>query len=152
MGTLLLVNIIILIISVIIWFFLNRSSVRANRVVELLESIEEKHSRQIELLLSVIEYSTSTLSSEDKIIKDYFYEAKIISENLISSDGRLNEENIIKFAKLGNKYIEKEKLTNKNINDSIDLFTMLKNEKFSKLSKKEQDIANNLYKENVHFL
>ncbi len=37
-----IVYIILLIISIVFWFFLNRASVRADRVVELLEAIDKK--------------------------------------------------------------------------------------------------------------
>ncbi|NBJ36754.1 hypothetical protein GE191_24190 [Serratia fonticola] len=37
--------IISLVVSIAIWYFLNRASVRANRQIELLESIESKLSK-----------------------------------------------------------------------------------------------------------
>lgn len=83
---------------------------------------------------------------------DYFREAKLIGDNFISGDGKLNKSNIIKFAEYGNRYIESERLKGENIDDSIDLFTILKNEKFSTLSGNEKEVANKLYKDHITFL
>ncbi|MDF7224605.1 YebO family protein [Proteus mirabilis] len=148
-----IVYIILLIISIVFWFFLNRASVRADRVVELLEAIDKKNRRQVELLTSLLESSTIFLNDEEKeqLITDYFHEARLAAENLILSDGKLNEDNVIKFAKLGNKYIEKEQEKGKDVNDSIVSFTMLKNQKFSVLSPKDRKDANELYKSNINF-
>lgn len=148
-----IVYIILLIISIVFWFFLNRASVRADRVVELLEAIDKKNRRQVELLTSLLESSSITLSNEEKekLVIDYFREAQVIGDNILSSDGKLNESMIIKFAKFGNKYIERQKLQGDDISEAIDLFTMLKNEKFSLLPYKNKKIANELFKQNINF-
>lgn len=146
-----IVYIILLIISIVFWFFLNRASVRADRVVELLEAIDKKNRRQVELLTSLLESSSITLSNEEKLVIDYFREAQVIGDNIISSDGKLNESMIIKFAKYGNKYIERQKSQGDEISEAIDLFTMLKNEKFSLLPPKNKKIANELFKQNINF-
>ncbi|WP_424684342.1 YebO family protein, partial [Escherichia coli] len=103
--------IILLIISIVFWFFLNRASVRADRVVELLEAIDKKNRRQVELLTSLLESTSITLSNEEKekLVIDYFREAQVIGDNILSSDGKFNESMIINFAKFGNKYIERQK-------------------------------------------
>ncbi|QKJ48918.1 hypothetical protein G9394_10265 [Proteus vulgaris] len=148
-----IVYIILLIISIVFWFFLNRASVRADRVVELLEAIDKKNRRQVELLTSLLESSSITLSNEEKekLVIDYFREAQVIGDNILSSDGKLNESIIIKFARYGNKYIEKQKSQGDDISEAIDLFTMLKNEKFSLLPPKNKKIANELFKQNINF-
>lgn len=148
-----IVYIILLIISIVFWFFLNRASVRADRVVELLEAIDKKNRRQVELLTSLLESSSIALSNEEKesLVIDHFREAQVIGDNILSSDGKLNESMIIKFAKFGNKYIERQKLQGDDINEAIDLFTMLKNEKFSLLPYKNKKIANELFKQNINF-
>ncbi len=147
-------NVIIVLISILIWFFLNRASVRANRVVELLELIDKKNSKQIELLSSILESSSISTDSVQKkqALTDYFNEAKLIGDSFILGDGKLNKDYVIKFAEYGNKYIESEKLKGEDINNSIDLFTMLKNEKFSSLSGENKEIANKLYKDSITFL
>ncbi|MEQ5632068.1 YebO family protein [Providencia manganoxydans] len=154
MGPFLIANIVIAVISVLIWFFLNRASVRANRLVELLELIDKKNNKQIELLSLILESNSISLddNKNKQLLADYFREAKLIGDNLILSDGKLNKDNVIKFAEYGNKYIESEKLKGENIDNSIDLFTMLKNEKFSKLTGNEKEIANKLYKDSITFL
>lgn len=148
-----IVYIILLIISIVFWFFLNRASVRADRVVELLEAIDKKNHRQVELLTSLLESSSITLSSEEKesLVTDHFREAQVIGDNILSSDGKLDESMIIKFAKYGNKYIERQKSQSNDISEAIDLFTMLKNEKFSLLPPKNKKIANELFKKNINF-
>ncbi|EMH5494602.1 TPA: YebO family protein [Providencia stuartii] len=148
----LIVNIAITIIFFLIWFFLNRASVRANKIVELLESIDKKNSRQIELLSSFLELSSTSIDAKKQQPVDYFKEAKLIGDNLIFEDGQLNRDNVIKFAEFGNKYIESEKAKGESIDDSIDLFTMLKNEKFSKLTSNERETANKLYKDAITFM
>lgn len=147
-------NIIIVLISILIWFFLNRASVRANRVVELLELIDKKNSKQIELLSSILESSSISTDSVQKkqALTDYFNQAKLIGGSFILGDGKLNKDYVVKFAEYGNKYIESEKLKGEDINNSIDLFTMLKNEKFSSLSGENKEIANKLYKDSITFL
>lgn len=154
MGSFLIANIVIAVISVLIWFFLNRASVRANRLVELLELIDKKNNRQIELLSLILESNSISLddNKNKQLLADYFREAKLIGDNLISGDGKLNKDNVIKFAEYGNKYIESEKLKGENIDNSIDLFTMLKNEKFSKLTSNERETANKLYKDAITFM
>ncbi|MGK5746867.1 YebO family protein [Proteus mirabilis] len=153
MDTFFIVYIILLIISIVFWYFLNRASVRANRIVELLEAIDKKNHRQVELLTSLLESSSITLSNEekDKLVIDYFREAQVIGDNILSSDGKLNESIIIKFAKFGNKYIERQKLQGYDIREAIDLFNVLKNDKFSLLSPKNKKIANELFKQNINF-
>ncbi|EMY5615294.1 YebO family protein [Providencia stuartii] len=148
----LIVNIAITIIFFLIWFFLNRASVRANKIVELLESIDKKNSRQIELLSSFLELNSTSIDAKKQQPVDYFKEAKLIGDNLIFEDGQLNRDNVIKFAEFGNKYIESEKAKGESIDDSIDLFTMLKNEKFSKLTSNERETANKLYKDAITFM
>ncbi|MDB9568126.1 YebO family protein [Providencia rettgeri] len=154
MGPFLIANVVIAIVSILIWFFLNRASVRSNRIIELLELMDKKNNKQIELLSSILESGSISLNAEQKkqLLTDYFKEAKLIGDDFISGDGKLNKSNIIKFAEYGNKYIESERLKGENIDDSIDLFTMLKNEKFSTLSGDEKEIANKLYKDSITFL
>lgn len=154
MGAFLAANIIIAIISIVIWYFLNRASIRANRIVELLELIDRKNNKQIELLSSILESSSVSLTDEARksLTTDYFHEAKLISENLVSGDGRVNKDKIIKFAECGNSYVESEMLRGEDVNNAIDLFTILKNEKFSKLSEVNKKIANEIYKEAMKFI
>lgn len=154
MGTLLIANIIIAVISIVIWYFLNRASVRANRIVELLELIDRKNTKQIDLLADMLESSSKSLkeSRENGTVVDYFEKAKLIGEALTWADGKLNKDNVIKFSALGNSYIEREKDRGEDVDNSIDLFTILKNEMFSKLSSSNREIADKIYKERINFI
>lgn len=112
MEPFLIANIVIAIVSILIWFFLNRASVRSNRIIELLELMDKKSNKQIELLSSILESRSISLDIAQKkqLLTDYFREAKLIGDNFISGDGKLNKSNIIKFAEYGNRYIESERL------------------------------------------
>lgn len=59
-------TLIICVISIIIWFYVNRASVRANRQVELLESIDRKLSK----LVGEKAPDNGELSSAAKILED----------------------------------------------------------------------------------
>lgn len=57
-----------MVISVVIWYFLNRASVRANRQIELLESIDNKLSK-------ILDPNFDT-SSRDSSTEGYLEEAR----------------------------------------------------------------------------
>jgi len=57
-----------IVIGIILWFFINRASVRANRQVELLESIDSKLSRILD--------PTHEVDSKDKSNEQYLEEAR----------------------------------------------------------------------------
>ncbi|WP_312664662.1 YebO family protein [Pantoea sp. CTOTU49201] len=59
-------TLIICVISIIIWFYVNRASVRANRQVELLESIDKKLSK----LVGEKAPDNGALTSAAKILED----------------------------------------------------------------------------------
>lgn len=57
-----------LLFGIIIWFFVNRASVRANRQVELLEAIDNK--------LKIIINQNATVSNVEKTDDKYLEEAR----------------------------------------------------------------------------
>lgn len=57
------------IIDLVIWYFLNRGSVRANEQIEILKEISKKQSSQIDLLISLAH-------KKDDPEKDYLEEAR----------------------------------------------------------------------------
>lgn len=57
------------IIDFFIWYLLNRSSVRANEQIKILQEINEKQSEQINLLISIAH-------KKDEPEKDYLEEAR----------------------------------------------------------------------------
>ncbi|MCW2479742.1 YebO family protein [Candidatus Symbiopectobacterium sp. NZEC135] len=64
-----LVFLIARIIDLFIWYLLNRSSVRANEQIRILQEINEKQSAQIDLLISIVH-------KKDEPEKDYLEEAR----------------------------------------------------------------------------
>ncbi|EJD6704357.1 hypothetical protein M0K91_RS00040 [Serratia marcescens] len=56
-------------IGIVIWFFLNRASVRANRQIELLESIERR-------LEGMTKIAPATDATKEKSAEDYLAEAR----------------------------------------------------------------------------
>ncbi|PBI82336.1 hypothetical protein A9993_04190 [Rahnella victoriana] len=68
---------IISLIGIVIWFFLNRASVRANRQIELLESIDLKlsllaNAKEVE----IIHKETIESASKQKTDAEYLAEAR----------------------------------------------------------------------------
>ncbi|EJL90210.1 YebO family protein [Pantoea sp. GM01] len=59
-------TIIICLVSIFIWFYINRASVRANRQVELLESIDKKLGK----LIGEKDYANDNLSEAEKILDE----------------------------------------------------------------------------------
>ncbi|HFE9266285.1 TPA: YebO family protein [Raoultella ornithinolytica] len=57
------------IIDLVIWYFLNRGSVRANDQIAILKEISEKQSAQIDLLISMVH-------KKEEPEKDYLEEAR----------------------------------------------------------------------------
>ena len=57
------------IIDLVIWYFLNRGSVRANDQIAMLKEISEKQSAQIDLLIALTH-------KKDEPEKDYLEEAR----------------------------------------------------------------------------
>ncbi|AOR64866.1 YebO family protein [Pectobacterium wasabiae] len=57
------------VIDLFIWYLLNRSSVRANEQIKILQEINEKQSAQLELLTSIVH-------KKDGPEKDYLEEAR----------------------------------------------------------------------------
>lgn len=58
-----------LVIGIVIWYFVNRASVRANRQIELLESIDNKLSK-------IIDPAHHMTGSKDKSAEGYLAEAR----------------------------------------------------------------------------
>lgn len=56
---------LVAIFFLIVWFFLNRASVRANEQVRLLREITEQQKRQIELLNALLENATGISDRQD---------------------------------------------------------------------------------------
>lgn len=77
MEPFLIANIVIAIVSILIWFFLNRASVRSNRIIELLELMDKKSNKQIELLSSILESRSISLILLKTIIDRLFQRGKV---------------------------------------------------------------------------
>lgn len=68
---------IISLIGIVIWFFLNRASVRANRQIELLESIDVKLSLLANAKeFEIIHKETVEAASKQKTDDEYLAEAR----------------------------------------------------------------------------